>query len=105
MARSIRKFYPGHQGRVAKNVNINGFDITNSSAVLVTGALYTTPGFAPDLKTRLLVHGPDVWVSNIVPHGSDQEASGVEFMLHTDSDHPVDVAVTITLFEPCETAG
>jgi hypothetical protein len=105
VARSIRHFYHGEQGRHAKNVNINGFDITNGSAVLVTAALYTTPGFGPDLNTRLLVHGPDVWISNIVPHGGPNEASGVEFMLHVDSDQPVDVAVTITLLGSCETFG
>lgn len=86
------------------NFNIDGFNITNSSAVLVTAALWeAVPGmFGPDLNTRLLVHGNDVWVSNIVPHGGPAEAGGVEFMLHVDSDRPVDVAVTITVFEPCE---
>jgi hypothetical protein len=102
MARSFRVFYHDQQGRGAKNFNIGGFDITNSSAVLVTAALYNRPASGPDVNTRLLVHGPDAWVSNVVPHGGPQENSGVEFMLHVDSDHPVDVAVTITLLEHCE---
>jgi hypothetical protein len=107
MARSFRVFYQNERGRIPKNFNINGFNITNSSAVLVTAALWeAVPGqFGPDLNTRLRVHGPDVWVSNIVPHGSSAEAGGVEFMLHVDSDQPVDVAVTITVFEPCEGFG
>lgn len=106
MARSVRVFYQDRKGRIAMNHNINGFGITNRSAILVTAALWTpNPGsFGDLLDIRLGVHGPDVWVSNIVPHGGPSEASGVEFMLHIDSDQPEDVAVTITLFEPCETA-
>lgn len=104
MARSFRVFHQNLQGRIPMNFNIDGFNITNSSAVLVTAALWEAiPGmFGPDLNTRLLVHGNDVWVSNIVPHGGPSEAGGVEFMLHVDSNTPVDVAVTITVFEPCE---
>ena len=104
MARSFRVFYRDQQGRIPKNVNLTGFDIRNSSAVLVTAALWeAVPGtFHLGLDTRLRVHGPDVWVSNIVPHGGPSEASGVEFMLRVDSDEPVDVAVTITVFDPCE---
>jgi hypothetical protein len=107
MARSIRVFYQNRIGRVALNRNINGFNITNRSAVLVTAALWTpNPGsFGDLLDVRLRVHGPDVWVSNIVPHGGPNEASGVEFMLHVNSDQPEDFAVTITLLEPCEVAG
>jgi hypothetical protein len=104
MARSERVFYQRQQGRIAKNFNIGDFGITNASAVLVTAALWDiAPGIlGPTLDTRLLVHGPDVWVSNIVPHGGPGEAGGVEFMLHVDSNQPVNVAVTITVFEPCE---
>jgi len=104
MARSFRVFYHNQKGRSAKNVNLTGFDIRNSSAVLVTAALWTPVegGFHLGVDTRLLVHGSDVWISNMVPHGGPAEASGVEFMLHVDSGEPVDVAVTITVFEPCE---
>ncbi|MET7296693.1 hypothetical protein ABZS79_32120 [Streptomyces griseoloalbus] len=103
MARSFRKFYLNQQGRVAKNFNIGGFDIKNSSAVLVTAAEWNPVGaFGPTIDTRLKVNGPDVWVSNIVPHGGPTEAGGVEFMLHVDSNQPIAVAVTITVFEPCE---
>jgi hypothetical protein len=47
------------------------------------------------------VAGPDVYVTNIYPHGYP-EPSGVEFILHVDSDRPIDVAVTITVFDPVE---
>lgn len=104
MARSFRIFYRDEQGRIAKNVNLAGFGITNGSAVLVTAALWQAvpQTLGPGLHTRLNVHGPDVWVSNMVPHGSTAEAEGVEFMLHVNSNEPVDVAVTITVFETCE---
>ena len=106
MARSFRVFYQDKKGRIPANFNINGFGITNRSAVLVTAALWTPSGLLGDiLDTRLGVHGPDVWVSNIVPHGGPNEAGGVEFMLHVNSDQPVDVAVTITVFEACEGAA
>lgn len=59
-------------------------------------------GFGPTIGQRLKFHGPNVWVSNIVPHGGPTEAGGVEFMQHVDSNEPVAVAVTITVFEPCE---
>lgn len=39
MARSFRKFHLNQQWRVAKNFDIDGFGITNRSAVLVTAAL------------------------------------------------------------------
>lgn len=109
MARSFRVFYPNQSpGVQAKNFNLGGFPITNGHAVLVTAALFAGgPGsFAPDLNTRLRVHGPSVWISNIVPHGSANEATGVEFQLHVDnSSQPVNVAVTITVFDRCEGVG
>jgi hypothetical protein len=39
-------------------------------------------------------------VSNVSPHKNDfnpQDPGGVEFLLHVDSDSPIDVAVTITV--------
>jgi len=56
--------------------------------------------FDPDV--RLDVHGPDVRVTNIVPHGPEGGDGGVEFVLNVDSPTPVDVAVTITILEPWE---
>ena len=97
---SQRVFYRQQQGRSPKNVNIDGFDITRRSVILVTAAPCSLGSgfFDPDI--RLNVHGPDVRVSNIVPHGPEGGAGGVEFVLTVDSPAPTDVAVTITVFEP-----
>jgi len=109
MARSIRIYYSNVSGRAAFNFNINGFNITNRSTVLVTAApveIHAPPGlgFPSNFsdEARLNVHGPDVRVSNVVPHGPPAEASGVEFVLTTAA--PTGVAVTITLLEPWESA-
>ena len=109
MARSVRVYYRSVSGRAAFNFNLNGFDITNRSTVLVTAAPVEInapqglgfPSNFPD-EARLNVHGPDVRVSNVVPHGPPAEAPGVEFVLTTAA--PTGVAVTIILLEPWETA-
>src|SRR5215469_2915751 len=106
MATSYRHFFKGHSGgRVAHNINIDGFNITRRSAILVTAAPCDmgTSFLDPDL--RLNVHGPDIRVTNIVPHGPEGGSGGVEFVLSIDSTNAVDVAVTITVFEPWETFG
>jgi hypothetical protein len=103
MARSVRVFYRGVQGRAAQNVNIGGFDITRKSAISITAAAAPLGGgfFDPDI--RLNVHSPDVFVTNVVPHDPEGGPDGgVEFMLHVNSDSPMDVAVTITVMEPFE---
>ena len=51
-----------------------------------------------DQNIRLNVHGPDVRVSNVVPHGPEGGPGGVEFVLTMDA--PTDVAVTITVLDP-----
>jgi hypothetical protein len=106
MAQSHRQFFKQVSGRVAHNINLDGFNITRRSAILVTAAPCDLGGgdfFDPDI--RLNVHGPDVRVTNIVPHGPQGGAGGVEWILNVDSPTPVDVAVTITLFEPWESFG
>jgi hypothetical protein len=102
MAQSHRQFYRQRQGRTAINHNLGGFNITRRSVVLVTAAPCNlwTGFFDPDV--RLDVHGPDVRVTNIVPHGPEGGDGGVEFVLNVDSPTPVDVAVTITILEPWE---
>lgn len=103
MARSARIFYHNQSGRIPKNINLPGFGITNKSAVSITAGHWTVaPGTFHDPGARLVVHGPDVFVTTVVPHGSSAEAEGVEFMLHVDSPSPIDVAVTITVFEEFE---
>lgn len=96
-------FYQREMGRIPKNFNLDGFDITNQSAVMVTAAQWLPPpAFFGGADTRLHVHGPDVHVTNVVPHGPEGGPGGVEFMLHVDSAEPINVAVTITVFEPFE---
>jgi hypothetical protein len=111
MARSVRLYVKNlPPGRTAFNHNISGFEITNRSVAVVTAAPCTIGG-PPGLfggtnfdgdNLRLNVHGPDVWVSNIVPHGPEGGDGGIEFCLRLDSTAPQDVAVTITVLEPWE---
>jgi hypothetical protein len=44
---------------------------------------------------------PNVYMTNIGPHGRQGgEAGGVEFLVHTESNAPVDVMVTFTVSTP-----
>jgi hypothetical protein len=99
--RSVRVFYRQVMGRV--DVNLGGFNITNTSTVVITAGQFvsSTPFF--NQNVRLRVHGPDVYVTNICPHGPEGGPDGgVEFMLHVNSSTPIDVAVTITVLDPFE---
>lgn len=100
MAQSHRQFYHSLKGRAAFNVNLGGFDITRRSPVIVTAAPCSLGNgfFDPDI--RLNVHGPDVRVTNVVPHGPEPGDGGVEFVL--DVTDTTDVAVTISVLEPWE---
>ena len=98
--KSHRVFFRQQQGRIPKNVNLEGFDITRRSVVAITAGQFVSGGPVFDQDVRLTVHGPDVYVTNICPHGPEGGPGGVEFMLHVDSDTPIDVAVTISVFEP-----
>ena len=98
---SHRKFYRNVSGRKAFNFNLRGADITVRSAIVVTAApcaLQSSGFLDPDI--RLNVHGPDVRVSNVVPHGPEPDVGGVEFVLTADA--PTDVAVTITVLDKWE---
>lgn len=108
MARSFRVYYRQLTGRIAFNHNFSGVNITNQSAVIVTAAPGNYSG-PPGLnyKTnfdgnneRLNVHGPNVEVSNVVAHGPEGGAGGVEFVLTVANT--TDVAVTITILDPFE---
>ncbi|MFC5885758.1 hypothetical protein RMN57_34850 [Kitasatospora sp. CM 4170] len=93
------------QGRTRHNHNFDA--ITQESAVLVTAAMWQFSGgvFGTDGRPVLgeAGHEPNVYVTNIGPHGKPGgEAGGVEFLLHTESNSPVDVMVTVTAFEPVE---
>lgn len=100
--RSYRVFYRQQRGRIPKNWNLPGFNITNSSVVVITAGQFVAGGGFFDQNVRLRVHGPDVYVTNICPHGPEGGPGGVEFMLHVNSNTPIDVAVTITAFDPFE---
>src|SRR4051812_16450857 len=110
MARSFRVYFREQSGRTAHNLNIAGVAITNRSAVIVTAAPGSFSG-PPGLKyksnfdgnnERLNVHGPDVWVSNVVAHGPEGGTGGVEFVLTVAGAEPTDVAVTITVLDAFE---
>ena len=106
MATSIRHFFKAHAGgRTDQNININGLDITRRSAFAVTAAPCDLGTGFLDPDVRLNVHGPNISVTNVVPHGPEGASGGVEFALNIDSREPVDVAVTITVFEPWESFG
>ncbi|GIO00007.1 hypothetical protein ABE137_12805 [Brevibacillus laterosporus] len=98
---SVRVFYPRQMGRSAKNINMQGVNITNTSVVLISAAQFIRGGPLFNQNARLTVHGPDVYVTNISPHGPEGGPDGgVEFMLHVNSNTPIDVAVTISVFGP-----
>jgi hypothetical protein len=102
MSRSVRVFARQRQGRIPMNVNLPAFEVTRRSAISITvGQVSLGSGlFDPDVRPT--VHGPDVFVTNVCPHGDEGGGGGVEFMLHVNSDSPIDVAITITVFEPFE---
>ncbi len=101
MAFSTRLFLKNFSGRVAHNHNIDGVTITRRTQFLVTAAPCNMGTSFLDPDIRLNVHGPDVRVSNVVPHGPEGGPGGVEFVLTADA--PTDVAVTITVLDPWET--
>ena len=112
MAQSIRVLYRGVQGRVRKNFNWPPIKL--DSPVIITAAEFqprfggTTGGtgiFGGGPKTlgRPLLGAANVYVTNIGPHGeAGGEAGGVEFHLHVDWESPLDVVVTITVFDDIE---
>jgi hypothetical protein len=103
MTRSIRILYRGVQGRVRRNVD--WLPIHKNSAVVVTAAEWS---FSWDQRTSSYVGRPNlgaanVYVTNIGPHDPEGGPGGVEFHLHVDWDSPLDVIVTITVFDDIET--
>jgi hypothetical protein len=102
MARSFRIFYDNQQGVVRQNVNLAGA-IDKKSAVVITAAEFQWPGGLGGLEDiRPLLGAAPVWVSNVGVHGDEGGGGGVEFLLHVDWDSPLDVMVTITVFEDIE---
>jgi hypothetical protein len=104
MAFSHRQFIRNLSGRKAFNLNLNGVEVTRRSVALVTAAPCDLgDGMDPDIRLR--VHGPDVWVSNVVPHGPEGGPGGIEYVITVAGDEPVDVAVTLTVLEPWDSFG
>ncbi len=101
MARTIRVFYRGVQGRTRANFNWDA--ITERSTVIVTAAEWSpSGGIFPPSEGRYLLGEADVYVTNIGPHGDGSEAGGVEFHLHANWDSPIDVVAAITVLEDYE---
>jgi hypothetical protein len=105
MARSTRAIFRNSQGRTRHNFNWDA--ISQDRAVLITAAMFQFSGgiFGAEGRPVLGSEGqePNVYVTNIGPHGKPGgEAGGVEFLLHTESNSPVDVMVTFTAFDPVE---
>lgn len=101
MAESIRVIYRDQQGRQQKNFNWP--PITKSSAVLVTAVEWRAGNDPFDERGRPNVGAANVYVTNIGPHDPEGGSGGVEFVLNVDWDSPLNIQVTITVFEPIET--
>jgi hypothetical protein len=43
-----------------------------------------------------------IWVSNVGAHGDGVEAGGVEFLLHVETQTPINALVTITVLDEIE---
>ena len=105
MARSTRAIFRNMQGRTRHNFNWDA--INQDSAVLITAAMFQFSGgiFGAEGRPVLGPEGqePNVFVTNIGQHGrAGGEAGGVEFLVHTESNAPVDVMITFTVFEDVE---
>lgn len=108
MPRSARVIYRNQQGRARKNVNWDAISL--DSSVIITAAQWQFAGGVFGAAGRPVLGEPgkeaNVYVTNIGPHGQPGvEAGGVEFLLHTESNTPVDVVVTITAFDPVESTN
>jgi hypothetical protein len=105
MARSQRVIFRNVQGRIRMNRNWDA--ISQESAVIITAAMWQFSGGVFGTDGRPILgepgHEPNVYVTNVGPHGKPGgEAGGVEFLLHAESNSPIDVVVTFTVFDPVE---
>lgn len=105
MTQSIRVLYRNVKGR--ERHNYNWPPINERSAILVTAAEWSwgdsgldpdTLVFAPQMG-RTHLGEADVFVTNIGVHRPEGGDGGVEFFLHANHDFPIDVVVTITVFD------
>ena len=101
MARSVRVFYSGLQGRSRQNFNWG--PINKKSAVIITAAEFHWPGGLGGLDgIRPFLGGANVWVTNVGVHGPEGGDGGVEFHIHVDWPSPLNVMVTITVLDDIE---
>lgn len=100
MSRSIRLIYRNMRGRTA--INYNWTPIKKRSAVIVTAAEWRAGGDPHDATGRPHLGEANVYVTNIGPHDPEGGAGGVEFYLHVDWPHPLNIQVTITVLDPIE---
>ncbi|NUT98399.1 MAG: hypothetical protein HOY78_40960 [Saccharothrix sp.] len=105
MARSRRFIFRGCQGIRRQNVNWDAIESVET-VVLITAAQWRFFGGVFGSAGRPFLgdpgQEPKVYITNIGPHGSDQEAGGVEFLIHAESPHPIDVMVDLTVLGPPE---
>jgi hypothetical protein len=101
MARSTRILYRGVNGRLPENYNWDA--INANSAVVITAAEWkATGGIAPPTVGRPHLGAANVYVTNVGPHDPEGGTGGVEFILNVDWSSPLDVIVTITVFDDVE---
>jgi hypothetical protein len=101
VARSIRLLYRGVNGRIP--INHNWDPIRANSAVVITAAEWlATGGIVPPTVGRAHLGAANVSVTNVGPHDPEGGTGGVEFILNVDWPSPLDVIVTITVFDDVE---
>ena len=101
MARSLRVYFTNRRGYYRQNFNWGGGPITRQSVVhiAISEASYdpgNPPAFTPPPVFRWLGEAR-MTVHNVSPHDG-----GVEFSYTIDWEHPLNIAVDITVFDPPE---
>ena len=106
MSTSVRFVKRGVHGVLRENWQLPGVIKSSKAVVHISagevgfGTTNAPPVTKPEQDFHYHLGATSVWVSNVSPHKNDfnpQDPGGVEFLLHVDSDSPIDVAVTITV--------
>jgi hypothetical protein len=101
VARSSRLLYRAVNGRIPANYNWDA--IHANSAVVITAAEWKAAGgIVPPTVGRPYLGAANVSVTNVGPHDPEGGTGGVEFILNVDWPSPLDVIVTITVFDDVE---
>ncbi len=105
MARSRRFIYRNRRGTSRHNINWDAIGSVET-AVLLTAAQWRFHGGLFGSAGRPVLgdpgQEPKVYITNIGPHGDQNEAGGVEFLIHAESPGPIDVMVDVTVLDPVE---